>query len=234
MKFKHIIACLLLTSVSMTFAQNYTQADAEPAKTTFGIYGGVNFQNINGKDPQGETLTNSLVPRYHFGVNGEIPIAPEFFFSVGVQYISKGTKGPVNYLDHNGSSNTVSRVLKLNYIEAPLHLVYKPLLGNGHLILGFGPYLGYGFSGKALFSGNTSPADADIEFTKDVPSGATNNLVYFKNMDIGSDFFVGYQLKNGLNLVLNSQLGLININSNTSTKLANKNTGFGLSLGYRF
>jgi hypothetical protein len=45
---------------------------------------------------------------------------------------------------------------------------------------------------------------------------------------------VGYQLANGLNLILSSQLGLVNVNSKTSSSLINKNTGFGLNLGYRF
>lgn len=231
MKTKYIISCLLLTYVSQLSAQDNT-SNATMGKPSIGIYGGINFQNINGKDDAGDKLTNSLVTRYHFGVNGEIPIAPEFFFQIGLQYIGKGTKGSVVYNDNNGA-HTITREIAMSYIEMPLHLAYKPLVGRGHLILGFGPYLGYSISGKAKFSGNSAPSDADIDYQKTVPAGATNNLVYFKKPDVGADFFVGYEFFNGLNLVLNSQLGLININAETSTKLTNKNTGFGLSVGYR-
>ena len=43
-----------------------------------------------------------------------------------------------------------------------------------------------------------------------------------------------YRVESGLNLILSSQLGLVNVNSKTSSSLINKNTGFGLNLGYRF
>lgn len=104
----------------------------------------------------------------------------------------------------------------------------------GHLILGFGPYFGYAATGRADFSGNIAPEDSDLQFTDSAPDNDTNNLIYFKRLDIGANFMVGYQFLNGVNLVLNSQLGLIPINSKTNTDLVNKNTGFGLSLGYRF
>jgi len=233
MKIKYLIPCLLFTYVNQALGQNNGYTNSEMGKATFGIYGGINFQNINGKDASGGKLENSLVPRFHFGVNGEIPIAPEFYFQVGLQFISKGTKGPVVYNDNN-ASHTINREIKMNYLETPLHLVYKPLLGLGHLILGFGPYIGYSIGGKAIFSENSAPSNTDLEFVKTVPANDINNLIYFKRMDVGSDFFVGYEFQNGLNFVLNSQLGLININSNTSSKLANKNTGFGLTVGYRF
>lgn len=59
-------------------------------------------------------------------------------------------------------------------------------------------------------------------------------MTYFKRMDIGADFFVGYELRNKISFTLNSQLGLVNINAKSADKTENKNTGFGLSIGYRF
>jgi hypothetical protein len=232
MNVKYIIFSFLLTTVYLASAQQ-TSTTGAMGEPSIGVYGGINFQNINGKDAAGDKLTNSLVPRFHVGVRGEIPIAPDFYAQIGLQYISKGTKGEVEFNDNNGSQ-VINRELKLNYVEMPLHLVFKPVLGKGYLVLGFGPYLGYAISGKAIFSGNSAPADSDLQFMKDVPDGATNNLVYFKNADVGSDFFVGYEFKSGLNFIFNSQLGLIQINSNTNSKLSDKNTGFGLSAGFNF
>ena len=233
MKIKYIFYGLLLTSVNMASAQDKGTRSVAIGQSSIGIFGGVNFQNINGKDANGNKLANSLVPRYHFGFDGEIGIAPEFYLLIGLQFISKGTKGTVIFNDINGP-HSVNREIKMNYLEMPLHLEYKPLVGMGHLILGFGPYVGYSIGGKVKFTGNSAPVDADVNFVKTVPEGDANNLINFKRLDVGSDFFVGYEFQNGINIVLKSQLGLININSNTSSKLANKNTGFGLSLGYRF
>ncbi len=33
-------------------------------------------------------------------------------------------------------------------MELPVHVVYKPQLGTGKLIVGFGPYVAYGITGK--------------------------------------------------------------------------------------
>lgn len=226
MKNNSIFTFLLLLASANVFAQ------AEMGRPSIGIYGGVNFQNINGTAANGNQLTNSLVTKFHIGINGEIPIAPDFFFQPGIQYIGKGGEGEVQYTD-NAGTRTITRNLGLNYLEIPLNLMYKPLVGAGNFILGFGPYFGYALNGKASFTGNGAPAERDVEFVSDAPATDANNLVYFKRMDIGANFIVGYQLQNGLYLVLNSQLGLVPINAKTATDLNNKNTGFGLSLGYR-
>lgn len=226
-----ITVFLAFTFIAKAQADN--EAMSPQGKSSFGIFGGLNFQNINGKDDAGNKLTNSLVPRFNIGINYEIPIAPEFYFQPGLQFITKGTKGTVMY-SNNSETHAITREIKMNYIEMPLNLVFKPLLGTGHLILGFGPYVGYSMGGKAKFTGTSAPSDADIQFAKTAPTSDANNLIYFKRLDVGADFFVGYEMQNGLNLLLNSQLGLVNINSTTPSKLAEKNTGFGLALGYRF
>lgn len=224
---------IIFTLIGSTgFAQSYSEVPIGD-KFSFGIYGGLNFQNVNGTNPKGDALSNSLVTRFSFGINEKIYVAPEFYVQIGLQYITKGTTGNVDYKDLL-ITRSVTRELNLKYIEMPINLLYKPLVGKGKLILGFGPYIGYCIGGTAVFSGNSAPEDTDLKIQEDVPSNENNNLIYFKTMDIGANFLVGYQLANGINLTLNSQLGLVNINSNSSSSLANKNTGFGLILGYRF
>ncbi len=196
---------------------------------SFGIFGGINFQNINGKDASGDKLENSLVTRFHIGINEEIPLSPEFYFQIGLQFISKGSNGPIIY-----NNKPATRILTMNYLEVPLNFVYKPLVGKGNFILGFGPYFGYAISGKAKIEGESINDTRAVKFQKAVTSGDSNTAIYFKHPDVGGNFFLGYQFINGINLIFNSQLGLIDINSNVSSELAEKNTGFGLSLGYRF
>lgn len=232
MKNKLYLLSILTIIGTLAKAQSITRVLEPTGEPSFGIFAGINFQNINGKDASGIELENDLVLRYNAGVNFEIPIAPEFYIQPGLQFIAKGTKGPMMYTT-NSETHTINRELKMNYLEVPISFVFKPLLGNGHMILGFGPYISYALNGKATFTGETVPADVDIQFMKSAPINDPNNLIYFKRMDMGANFFVGYQLANGINILLNSQLGLANINSNTSTKMSNKNTGFGLALGYR-
>ena len=44
--------------------------------------------------------------------------------------------------------------LNLSYIEIPVNLLYKPVVGNGKLLLGFGPYIAYGIGGKYKTDGD--------------------------------------------------------------------------------
>lgn len=192
-----------------------------------GLRGGVNFQNINGKDALGDQLENDLITGYHAGLNVEIPIAPDFYFQPGIMYSTKGAKDKSQFLGQDIDTKVV-----LGYLEVPLNLVYKPLLGTGNLILGLGPYLGYAITGNS--SGDAG--DFGIEFKSSVDESDSENVFYFKRFDSGANLMAGYEFAGGLSFQLNAQLGLVDINSDFpgDSSIKWNNTGFGLSLGYRF
>jgi hypothetical protein len=195
-------------SGSMAFAQGLAGS-----KTSFAILGGVNLQNLNGKD-NGSKLENDMLIGLHAGLNAQVPIVPEFYFQPGLLFSTKGAKiSETSY--------------KLSYIELPLNFVYKTLVGNGYFMLGFGPYVAYGIGGK------------EIEFKKTVESGDSHAVKYIKPFDSGANLFFGYEFPAGLFMQLNTQLGLLDINPEDNRitgedKSSLKNTGYGLSLGYRF
>jgi hypothetical protein len=205
------IVLILVLSASFAIAQ-------EKSKMSFGILGGVNFQNLNGKLSSGDKLDNDMLLGFHGGVNVQIPVAPEFYFQPGLMFATKGAKNTYTIL---GSEFTDE--IKINYIEMPLNLVYKGAVGNGFFMLGFGPYLAYGISGKQVFEGNS------ITFERGVDYNA---------FDAGANIFAGFEMASGLFLQLDTQFGMLNINpdaeNSTNDQSTAKNTGFGLSLGYRF
>ncbi len=213
-----------MLSASMAMAQG--TADA---KTSFGILGGVNFQNLTGTDAGGDKLTNDMVLGYHAGVNIQIPIVPQFYFQPGLLFSTKGAKN---------TYSSVTSTTKLSYIEMPLNLVYKGLLGNGYFMLGFGPYVGYGAGGKVTTEGGDVALKTDVEFKNVVEVGDPLLVTYYKAFDIGGNIFAGYELSNGIFAQFNTQLGMVKINPEdkriTNDGSSVKNTGFGLSLGYRF
>ena len=231
---KSIIFTTIIASVFCVSVNAQDAAKPASGKPTFGVFAGVNFQNINGKDSLGNKLSNKLVPRYNVGVNVEIPIAPEFYIQTGLTFITKGAKGPIKYRGYDNTRETT-----LRYIELPINFLYKPVLGKGHFLLGFGPYFSYAVSGKAKFNGAAYSGEQEIQFKKNVTAAeANNNVVYFKSFDTGANIFFGYEFANGFNVTMNSQLGLVNIHSNytndANSKVVNMNTGFGINLGYRF
>ncbi len=215
-----IVAILLLTA---TFA-----SAQHMGRASFGILGGVNFQNLNGKDYTGDKLENDMKVGYHIGVNMQIPVAPEFYFQPGLMLSTKGA-----IAENNASKSTTS----ISYIELPLNLVYKGLLGPGYVFLGVGPYMAYGIGGKVKVESGSESNDFDIEFTNMVE--LTDNMLvpYYKAFDAGGNIFFGYEMAGGLFAQFNAQLGMLNINPEYKVlpddKSAVKNTGFGLSLGYR-
>ena len=201
--------------------------------TSFGLRGGVNFQNINGRDENDDKLENDILTGFHIGLNAEIPIGVDFYFQPGLLYSLKGAKSQETLLGQ--SFNTT---LKISYLELPLNFLYKPVLGNGHLILGFGPYVAFGVGGEATYEAGGSSSSEKIKFQKTVKSSDPNDVFYLRPMDAGANMLAGYEFSNKLSFQLNAQLGLTKINpeyegvSNDQTSA--KNTGFGISLGYRF
>jgi hypothetical protein len=216
------IALILLFSASFAVAQ-------EKSKLSFGLLGGLNFQNLNGKDLSGDQLNNDMLLGFHGGVNVQIPIAPEFYFQSGIMYATKGAKN---------TSGSLSSTTKLNYVEVPLNMVYKASLGKGFFMLGFGPYVSYGISGNVKTVSGSVTLDRDVKFKSVVETGDNILVPYYKAFDAGANIFVGYEMASGLFLQLDTEFGMLNINPEykilATDKSSTKNTGFGLSLGYRF
>ena len=215
MKTKALLIVALSTTV---FALGAKAQD----KVTFGVRAGVNFQNINGKDESGHDYDYKMKTGFNIGVNAEIPIAPDFYVQPGVLFSTKGAKQ-----DATGGDIKVN----LSYVEVPINLLYKPTLGAGKLLLGFGPYIGIAVGGKVKQGSN----DVDIQFKNDV--SATETKPTLKRMDFGGNLLAGYELSSKISLQLNAQLGMSNLEPKVAGKKSDaktKNTGFGVSVGYRF
>lgn len=174
-----------------------------------------------------------MIIGFHAGVNVLIPIAPEFYFQPGLLFSTKGATNEEVVL-----GTTYTTTTKFSYIELPLNLVYRGELSNGFVLVGFGPYVGYGIGGKRTIEGGPVTIENDVEFTNVVETDGDLLTPYFKAFDAGANVFAGYEMASGIFVQLNAQLGLLNINPEdkriVDDKSSVKNTGFGLSLGYRF
>jgi hypothetical protein len=221
-----LISLLMILMLSASFAM-------AQSKISFGVLGGLNFQNLNGKDASGDKLENDMIIGYHAGVNVQVPIAPEFYFQPGLLFSTKGAKNSNTIL-----GTTYKNTFKLSYLELPLNFVYKGALGNGFVLVGFGPYLGYGIGGKVKIEGGAVTVENDVEFKSVVEEGDDVLVPYYKAFDAGANIFAGYQMESGLFFQVDTQFGMLKINPEdkriNDDKTSVKNTGFGLSLGYRF
>lgn len=200
--------------VSFVLAISLLLANAINAQTTFGIRAGVNFQNLNGKESDGDKVMGKLRTGFNAGVNAEIPVGDGFYLQPGLLYSLKGAK------EKAGELPSVS----ISYLEVPINFIYKPDLGQGRMLLGFGPYVAYALGGKYEI-GNS---ETDIEFGSEPGE--------LKRFDAGANLLAGYEFANNFSFQLNAQLGLGNMVNRVSGDNDSKlnNTGFGVSFGYRF
>jgi Outer membrane protein beta-barrel domain len=220
----------IFLSTALILSGVFFTATAQSTKTTasgisFGIRAGVNLQNINGKDFDGDKLENKLVPRFQGGVLVDIPLADQFYIQPGLLFSGKGAK-------EKDSDDNVS----ISYLDIPVTFLFKPLLGTGHMLLGVGPYVGFGIAGKVT---DVNDNKSTIKFKNTVTvAELVSDPNYLRRMDAGANLLVGYEMSNKLSIQLNAQLGLAKINPEvegvTDNNTALRNTGFGLSLGYRF
>jgi hypothetical protein len=212
---------MLVTTMSMIACGAFGQSKKTFVSTpTFGITGGVNWNTINGKTASGGELDNKVKTGFNGGINMEFPVGNGFYLQPGIEYRQKGTEWD------NGNK------LNLSYIDIPVNFIYKPTLGLGTMLLGFGPYVGFGINGK-IKSSNGS--ERKVTFDNDYSVSEAQDL-QFKKLDAGANFMAGYEFKSKLSAALKAQLGLININPDTDVpndETRYRNTGFGLSLGYR-
>jgi hypothetical protein len=226
---KKIISSIVVALLFVT--ASFSQGTSTSSRTSFGIRAGINFQNINGEDSEGKKLNNDLMVGYNVGVNAEFPIAPDFYFQPGLMFSAKGAQEKTEIL-----GRTIKSSINLGYIELPLNFLYKPLLGNGHLILGFGPYVAYGITGKVKYEGGDGSFESDIEFKN--KTSIDGDAFVIRPLDAGANILFGYEFASRLSFQLNAQLGLLNIQPEYAVgdmgDAKMNNTGFGLSLGYRF
>jgi len=218
MKTKLILIVAAICMSAVTFAQ--------VGRPAFGLRAGVNFQNLNGKDENDDNLENDLKTGFHVGVTGDIPFAQDFYIQPGLLYSTKGAK-------IEGSDVKVN----IGYLEIPINLLYKPLLGEGRLLMGFGPYVAFGINGKL----KNDNAEEDIKFSSEVSATDPDPDFTIKRFDAGANLLFGYEFTQRLSAQLNAQLGLLNIapeytdTPNIDVERGTiKNTGFGVSLGYKF
>lgn len=224
-----LVTAIVLATIFMQAQEKTSQTGA----TTFGIRAGVNFQNINSKDGNGDKVETDLYTGFHIGVNAEIPIGVDFYFQPGLLYSIKGAKSEDDFL-----GQPFNTTVKISYLELPLNLLYKPVLGTGHLLLGGGPYVAFGVGGEATYEGGGSSTTEKVKFQKTVSSSDPTDVLYIRPLDAGINMLAGYEFSNKFSFQLNTQLGLAKINPEyegaPNDNSSSKNTGFGISLGYRF
>jgi hypothetical protein len=224
----NVLAILLLSAVALQ------------AQVSFGPVAGPNFQNITGTAHNGDKLDNGLIVGFHAGAKVAIPIAPDFYFQTGLLYSCKGSRNNFITITTKATSEELYNTTRIGYIELPLNLLFRPAFGGGHILLGFGPYMALGITGKQVYESGNYSYEQKVKFKNKITWDEywDADHVYYRPFDAGANIFAGYELEMGLYMQLNAQLGLLKLNPTIEEadddEAAYKNTGFGISVGYNF
>jgi hypothetical protein len=212
---------------------------AVQAQVTFGVVAGPNFQNLAGKDHNGDKIDNGLIVSFHAGAKVNIPVAPDFYFQTCLLYSGKGSRN--NFImPAKSADNELHAHTRLSYIELPLNLLFRPQFSNGHILLGFGPYVAYAVAGKQDYEYGDFSLNQTVKFRNKITSSEAGDIsyAYYRPFDAGANIFAGYEFDMGLFFHLNAQLGLLKLNPEITDvendEASFKNTGFGLSAGFNF
>lgn len=227
------ITYLLIFITTMSFTAVAQQYGPNTEGVSFGIKVGFDMQNFVGDDIDDAKLK----PAYHIGLFTEVPVAPDFYAQTGLFLNSKGARYEEILVFDGVELGAVEKTLRINYVEIPINFLYKPIVGNGIVTFGGGPYVAYAVAGQYEFSDENQTTEGDIEFTNNVRVEEDDLGAYFRPFDAGVGIVFGYEFNNRIGLQLNTQIGLTNILPDVegqSPDTSVKNIGFGVSLGYRF
>ena len=158
-----------------------------------------------------------------FGVNYNMPIAEQFSIQPALNFVQKGYKykeTDVNYV--------YSDEIRINYLELPLNVIFRPKMSGVQFFIGAGPSLAFALSGKEKENDNGVIDEYDLSF------GSNEDEDDLKAVDFGFNFLTGIELTNGLNFSINYNLGLTNLIPGSGVDGSVKNNYAGFKIGYTF
>ena len=222
MKFK----LLIITSITLLMCKLASAQDIE-----WGVKAGINMSTLK-TDIDGEKYLFG----YHVGGLADIKITEKFSIQPELFYSLEGAKIKDSFsFEDEGTTFDIDykEDAKLAYLQLPIMLKYE-LAKN--LSLEAGPQIGYLLSAKS---------DYDVTMTFDdetfSDSGTESIKDQVKSFAYGLNLGLGYEFSNKMFVQGRYHLGLSDINKSDSSnddesidRGSIKNSGFKLSLGYKF
>ncbi len=211
------------------------------AQTKIGLRAGVAFSNLNIKDDMDKKTATQSIPGIQIGITADIPLAGSFYIQPGLIYARRGFK------EENKSSlgYGFNFEVKAEYVEIPVTLLYQPKLSSGKLLIGAGPYVGFGTGGnwtsdsQVVVQGDIAIGNkGDLIFRNDgYEGGNLESYNYGRPIDYGAGFLLGYEHKSGIYLQGNTQVGIANLQSrygDFKPKGSKRNSNYGIAVGFKF
>jgi hypothetical protein len=200
---------------------------------SIGLRGGLNLSNMLIKDDN-ETYSEDfkLKPGYQFGAIAEFPISNIFSLETGLLLTTKGYRFTLEETE-DGDSYKYTQQLNLLYLDIPLTAKASFNIGNAKIYGLFGPYIGFGLSGKykEIYE-ETSDGETESEEEEEKVKWGSDEESDIKRLDYGLVMGAGVEFKS-FQLGLNYNLGLANISSYSEDGLKFNNRVIGITVAYK-
>jgi hypothetical protein len=209
---KLLITLLVITMVLPAFAQ------------TFSLRAGLNLSNMLMKDDV-ETYSeeNKMNPGFHLGGLVEFPLSDGFAIETGLLVSTTGFK------IKESDPTFGDAVGKINIYNLNIPITAKAYVNAGSntkIYFNFGPYIGFGLSGKSKYTFDGDTESTDIE----IGSSDTDDI---KAFDFGIQAGTGVEISSFV-VGVSYGLGLANISNYTEDGTKINNRVLAISLGYKF
>lgn len=208
-----------LLFLSLLLIAGYTTS----AQVSLGVQGGVVLSNASA-DQSDFTFESKPKSRFSWqaGLMADVPFGEGGFRLLPeLKFVSKGFKASEDVAGLGSVTGNVG----LSYIELPVNLGYALDLGGAQLVLGAGPYLGFGLSGKAKYDVTIAGAGSQ-SVEEDIEFGSGEEQL--KAFDYGANLLAGILFENGFMVKANYSLGLANLSNVPQSSFKNNYLGFSL------
>lgn len=189
--------------------------------SSFGFHAGTSISKFKFKDGDISYSMNDLVS-LQAGFVVDLPIGKNFSLQPGLNYLQKGGKASEDY-----SGVTEENIMRVNYLEVPINILYNVRSKSGTFFVGAGPSVSFAMSGKSIYKYNGEEEKETIKFGND----ADND--HMRGLDFGINTLAGYRFKSGFFIGANYNWGLRNLtpggNSDDGTV---KSSYYGVRVGF--
>lgn len=225
---------VLLIGILLTVGGKSTHAQIQ-----WNIKGGINSSNIIVTEESGIQEDPTSRIGFSLGIGVDIKVGRYFSIQPMLQYAKRG------FVVENTYSVGWGTHFKANtsHLELPVDFVYSPAFGNGNLLLGVGPYVGYGTGGRwrtdnlVLLGDIMIDNQGELVFQNDASYSDYGTYVHARPWDYGLHGKVGYIFLGHYLIQLEYQHGLKNLEPRWNEYISGsslKNKAWGLSIGYQF
>lgn len=219
---------------TLLFVTTFCVTVTSHAQVSLGLRGGYiksGLESSGSSYAPGTTRLNN----WQAGFYTNIPLLKNLYLQPGLSYIVKGAgldysvAHPVNLL----TSGTTK--LRLQYLELPVHLVYKIPVSFGRFIFGGGPYAAYSTRGD--YNVSVYNEDKLLQSRSQQVDFSASPNVFGSNMtlqrwDAGVNFVAGVELNCFLTLTAQYGHGMMDIDKSPDNTFRNRY--WGVSLGFLF